>query len=342
MLATVVSLTSRLLSKYHLLRPSGTIKAKMDEDSVKRFSSLIKSAIIIQKAKDNGNKNKEDEEYERLMNILLYIACAKGSQVEVRRLLKRENVNFVYDDKYSRTPLHAASMEGRLDIVKLLHNRNADLNAIDDEDDTALNAAIDHNHWELVEWFFTTGVDFEAEGEDGRRALFRAVYDCSEVMVKLLLAKGANINSRDDAGFTILSAAIRTRDIHMVDILLNESADPNAKDKDGSTALHVAFTECYPCPEITALLLKHDANINARNKDGCTLLHVAVIKGSPLMLEELLKNRANVCATDNNDQTPKQVASDRGYSSFVEKLSDAEDAEAKANIRNKRRRARVS
>jgi ankyrin repeat protein len=228
--------------------------------------SLINSAILIQNAKDSDDGKSEIMEFIKLMNILLYMACARGSKNETKRLLSRADVNFVNHDDDSRTPLIVAAAEGHLNIVKMLYKKSADVNARDDQDGTALNAATDHNHLALASWLFEIGADFEAGGEDGRRALFKAVYNCSKPMVELLLAKGVDINKhRGDDGFTILSAAIHASDTNMaintdmVELLLNKGADPNARNEDGSTALHVAFP--YHCPKINALLLKHKANV---------------------------------------------------------------------------------
>jgi ankyrin repeat protein len=87
------------------------------------LTSLIGSAMLIQEAKYNGNKKLEDVAFKKLKNFLLYMACARGSRNETKRLLSRADVNFVNDDEDRRTPLHAASIEGRLDIVKMLHKK---------------------------------------------------------------------------------------------------------------------------------------------------------------------------------------------------------------------------
>jgi ankyrin repeat protein len=256
------------------------------------LSSLINSAILIQDAKDRRDGESEIMELIKLRNILFYMACARGSKKETRRLLSIADVNFVNKDDKGRTPLLVASRNGHLEIVDMLYDNFADENARDDQGDTALNAATDHNHLTLASWLFEKGVDFDAGGEDGRRALFKAVYNCNNLMVKLLLEKGADINKhRDDDGSTLLHAAVTKGDPVMLEELLGIGADVYALDSYGQTPLQLAST--IGCRSFEKMLSEKEAeykkaNANIGNKRGCSSLN----KGTKLKNSVSVRKRS--------------------------------------------------
>ena len=55
--------------------------------------------------------------------------------------------------------------------------------------------------------------------------------------------------------------------------------------------------------EIINLLLSKGANVNAKGIDGITSLHLAAQRGYLRIVEQLLKHRAYINASDNFDRT---------------------------------------
>ncbi len=150
-----------------------------------------------------------------------------------------------------------------------------------------------------------------------------------ELRIKALLVAGANLNVKNEYGQTLLHWALNEGSLEAVKFLIENGADFNVEDMHGQTPLF--FAQRYDYDEIAAYLLEKGArvarmttneqalwsairkkdyqqaeqlvisggiNINAVDNYGATLLHTAVIRGTPQIVELLLKNGADVHAQE--------------------------------------------
>ncbi len=154
---------------------------------------------------------------------------------------------------WGRTPLHIASMGGRVDLMRWLLNHGADANIRKDDHWTPLHLA--------------------------------ALYERLEA-IQVLLEHNAEINSRNNIGKTPLFVILfynpnyRTLDGKRLDIvrqLLEHGADINAPDHNYSTLLHQASSRGWL--EVARLLLSYGANVDAKDNEGRTPLQLASLEG---------------------------------------------------------------
>ena len=92
-------------------------------------------------------------------------------------------------------------------------------------------------------------------------------------------------------------------------IVLNRTKDVNLKDSNGKTALHIAVASPWvDGTKGVEMLLKRGANINWQDKNGNTPLHIAAQKGTPEILESLLRANAKDFLQNKQGDTAYAVA----------------------------------
>ncbi|MGC6329939.1 ankyrin repeat domain-containing protein [Rhizorhabdus sp. FW153] len=114
-----------------------------------------------------------------------------------------------------------------------------------------------------------------------------------EKATKALQGSGATlVNTKDyTTGETALAITIKRRDLTWSSFLLGNGANPNIKDGQGNTPLHAAALLGFQ--EGAELLLRQKAQINATNNSGETPLVIAVQQRNIPMVRLLLTNGAD-------------------------------------------------
>jgi urea transporter len=219
------------------------------------FVSTVLDSIAIKIADSSGSeistdknasptlsisKNSKNDMPDFLLPSLLCCAAAKGDKKFVEKVLDEMPASAVNVADYdSRTPLHIAVEQGRIDVVKLLLSRGAD-------------AAI-QDRW-------------------GISPLWSAVLVSNEPMVRILrerLAQGPLTALSTVATYLckVASQPENEDTMHSLTVAIDAAGfDPNASDYDGRTALHIAAS----CGNraIYDLLVKFGANTDARDRWG--------------------------------------------------------------------------
>lgn len=141
-------------------------------------------------------------EFPKLMN-----AATTGDAQTIKTLIEEFGLNPDASDPTGRTPLMAASYNGKADIVELLLNARVSIDAKDSSGCTALMFAC-----------------------------FKGQMSC----VNLLIEMGANVNEAANNGSTPLIFCAQHGYHHVVRLLLDKGADPRVKDKRGFSAIEAA------------------------------------------------------------------------------------------------------
>lgn len=137
----------------------------------------------------------------------------------------------------------------------------------------------------------------------------------SVAIVNVLLGAKASHKSRDKDGATPLHYAIRSRNHAVVKRLVKIGADVNALTNYGDAPLSFAHDT-----EMVNILINHNAKVNGGN--STSPLHTAAFYGRSDVARALIKEGANVDATDINGETPLHRAAFRNKLDMVKLLLD--------------------
>ena len=180
-------------------------------------------------------------------------------------------------DSNSKTALHLAAREGKVEVVKILIEKGWEVDVKDKYSTTPLQQACNMNHFETVSYLIDCGADPWAKDSLGRNALMYAVCGPGTESAEVLLAWG-DFNGTQDLT--------------------------------GRTALHYAvFNPHNKQAEIFHLILKSGMSVNVKDNDGKTPLHHACESGKAKAIRWLVKHGADENAKDRNMQTPYDLAS---------------------------------
>ncbi|WP_339046401.1 ankyrin repeat domain-containing protein [Candidatus Mesenet endosymbiont of Agriotes lineatus] len=91
-----------------------------------------------------------------------------------------------------------------------------------------------------------------------------------------------------------------------IENLLKQGADVNAINLRGNSPLHLAVNQHCSITTIQ-MLLKRGAKVNALNGDGNGPLHIAASKHELLIMDELVKNGADVSIQNHSGITPLEL-----------------------------------
>ncbi|KAI9455153.1 hypothetical protein BJY52DRAFT_1172356, partial [Lactarius psammicola] len=157
----------------------------------------------------------------------------------------------------NRTPLHAASVDGFVDVVRWLLDHGADVNSQENDHSTPLHLAAANGHLEVVRTLLGHSVDVNAATRDNRTPLYSASEGGHVDIVRLLIQHGADANTHLQR---LLVLASSSESVETVQLLIELGADVNAQDVGYSTSLHVAASEGNA--ETVQLLIKLGADVN--------------------------------------------------------------------------------
>ncbi|MEG4035399.1 ankyrin repeat domain-containing protein [Microcoleus sp. S36b_A4] len=175
---------------------------------------------------------------------------------------------------------------------------------------------------EVAELLIAKGADVNAKSAYGWTPLhMAAVYDHIKV-AQTLIAKGADINAWGEDQFGACNSICTTplfwaRSPEMAKLLIAKGADVNAKNKNGLTPLHRARSKA-----IAQILLAAGAKINikednARNGKSTALLHNAAKIGFKELVQQLIKDGANVAIRDDYRRTPLHYATTKEVAALL-------------------------
>lgn len=203
-------------------------------------------------------------------------------------------------DNNGMTALMYAAQNGRADTLQLLLEKGAQVNAADDFGMTALLYAAQSSCFgaENVPLLLQHGADARAVNHEGETALrFAAAHATLLPAVQALLDAGADINARDSSGYTALSVADQLGNAEIARLLIENGAA-------AAISATTVETSKYTQSEIDRRLF------------------TAVQKSQADIIQELVRNGANLNAEDEKGSTPLLLAARKGDLAILKLLFD--------------------
>ena len=237
-----------------------------------------------------------------------------------------ENGNFIErgagvtaQDKDGETPLHLASLMGRVEVALTLIERGADVTAQDKDGKTPLHLASQIGQAKVVRILIECGADVTAKDKVGKTPSHLASQHGKVEVGRVLMELGADVAARDNDGKTPLHLASQMGQVEVVRMLIERGADVTAKDKVGRTPSHLASQQGKVV--VARLLMELGADMTAQRDDGETEL-VSTLSSSPGNRRSQNNARVDVKhGVDENAQntdgsTPSHLASQGGLAAF--------------------------
>ena len=301
------------------------------------------------------------------------IAAQTGKNEVIQVLVKDFRCSPHTKGFHGRTSLHSACVGGHVDVARnLVTEYGADVNARDNDNDTPLNlAARFSGKMELINMLVKEcGCSPHTKGFHGRTPLHRACEGGHvDVARKLVTEHGADVNARDNYDATPLNLAARfSGKMELINMLVKEcgcsphtkglagrtplhqacegghvdvarklvteyGADVNARDNNDNTPLTLA-AYFGKIEVIRMLITDFHVNLETKGKLGGTALHQVSFSGKEDVARMLVSELgADVNARDNNNDTPLDVATSKGFSAIVDILSQARPPVVESNER---------
>ncbi|KAH9164379.1 ankyrin repeat-containing domain protein [Lactarius sanguifluus] len=227
----------------------------------------------------------------------LYYASFCGFDDLAKRLIMKHPEQVNANGGRIVAPLPAALYKRHFSVADLLRKHGADMNLRDKYNRTTLHSASIDGNVDIMRWLLANGADANAQMASRQAPLHVAALNMELEAVRLLLEHNADPNSRNDKGETSLYYPMRFpqhfpegKCIDVMRRLLEHRADPNARDHNHSTPLHQASSKGLL--EVARLLLSSGANVNEKDGMGKTPFQVASSNRHHMMTELLLEHGA--------------------------------------------------
>jgi len=222
----------------------------------------------------------------------------------------------------SDASLVTAAKQGDRAAVQALVKGPAKKGVAGPEGTAALVWAATRNDVAMADLLLHAGANVKGANEFGATPLYAAAAHPDPAMAEKLLAAGADPNTALMSGETPLMEASRRGNLATVRVLLSNHANPNAKEANGGqTALMWAVSQRQA--PVVEELIKQGADVNAGSKSGFTPLMFAAQQGDDVSARILLRAGAKP-----NDAQPKtgltalMIASAMAQTKAVDALLD--------------------
>lgn len=251
-------------------------------------------------------------------NTALLLQIPREKQDAIYKLLIERHANIAQKDTFGDTVLHKATLgDAPVTSLEILTNAGAPINERNKQGATPLAIAIDNGLKEHIKFYASHGADIYAADKEGQTPIGRAIKSNSLGIFQMLI-NDTNVNSKDSSGNTPLHIAIiENAPLNFMEYLIEIGADVNARNSSGDSVLLMAAQKNNR--EAGELLLKHKADIFATNMENNSPLRVAFKNAN---VEKWFINSETMLMRDGSRNTPLHYAAEWQYEKSARMLID--------------------
>ncbi|KAK3089142.1 hypothetical protein FSP39_001209 [Pinctada imbricata] len=280
--------------------------------------------------------NSKDNNDDTPLHIMATIACKKS----IEFLLDNNGANIQARNRGGESALHylagSNELKGFKETLSLLLDRGMDINDIDFEGRNAIHHALMSKDTDrsAIDEFLTRGIDINVEDRRGRNEIFHAVkhssifeFDEEDIdrrvdVIKCLSENGVDVSKGDMYGITALHEATLKNSLDILLVLLESGADLAKQTKTGATPLHWACKIYNMTHLVLYFCIENKVDINIKDIHGCTPLHWAMWYRQKSVVQTLLQTGCDYTITDDNGETPLDLAQKMRFDGFRELLEN--------------------
>ncbi|KAK2187317.1 hypothetical protein NP493_169g00000 [Ridgeia piscesae] len=230
-------------------------------------------------------------------------------------------------EEYKNFDIVRATQFGVFERVVELIEGGFDVNQLDHENVSVLHWAAINNRSEIVKYYMSKGAVIDRFGGDlNSTPLHWATRQGHFQMVVLLMSYGADPSLRDGEGCSCIHLATQFSHTTIVAYLIAKGQDVDMQDQNGLTPLMWAANRVFG-PDPARLLITFNASTSLKQTStGNTALHWGCASGNHMVISLLLDSGANLLATNNNGDTPADLAA-RSKNGYIVRLLKREQHE---------------
>jgi ankyrin repeat protein len=271
----------RTASARMLLESGARHDARCDEGRPVAFHALERNAdwLLDDILRSGADVNARDVQGE----TLVLAAVRRGARQHLP-ILWKHGADANATNAEGVAPIHLAIAAGGAGMVTNLHERGAVLGLRHPEEGAPVLMAVERRDHEVLRELLSLGANPLVVAKDGRSALELALDRRDFSAGQLLAEHGATPKG-------MLYDAVRAQDRELVEFLLARGADPSPE---GAESPLVAAVQADD-PAMALALLKAGAKVpKGKVFAGQSLFHLALVRGHREVVQELLKNGAEV------------------------------------------------
>lgn len=248
--------------------------------------------------------------------------------LRIIRILKEKGANVNIVDETDRTACSYAVTNNFLEAMEyLLPN---DVDKVGKDKFNNLHRAVMLGHMEMVRTLLKAKADINAlvikEGEGICCGVQLALFTHNSEMVQLLLDNDANINFEDDQKNNLLLHALQMGDIQSALLLVERGVNVKVVSSTKETPFKL-ISDLYSykpdlCEKLLSALIHKSIDINQASSLGIRPIHCVAYIGSLPLTQELLKERVEVQAKNDQGHTALEIAIKLGHVEVVKLLHE--------------------
>ena len=143
------------------------------------------------------------------------------------------------------TPLHLAANRGHEEVFKAIANEIEDKNPADNEGETPLHGAARMGHLGICQFILDRVADKNPSNNFGRTPLHHAAENGHEDVFKAIFNEIEDKNPGDTRGWTPLHEAVSRRNLEICRIIIDKVDEKNPQNNNGVTPLELARQHGY-------------------------------------------------------------------------------------------------